>query len=283
MIKVNLNYNIKEDLKFLEDLEKRTNFELSVLINVSRISLDNIDDSKKQDYDLLEKIYSYIYKLGYRLNKVKAEFLLENYPVVLFHGSKNGLKEIDENGSRENCDFGNGFYAGENYNQALSFISNKNQSSIYSFICNLDGLKIKRFETSLEWMLAICYYRNTLSEYKDSEIIKKIRNEVESSDLIIAPIADNRMFYIMTLFSDGMISAECALHSLSASSLGLQYVFKTKKAIDRLVPIEKYFVSSAEKEDNKKQLIERSLEIDTKLKLAQRKYNNGIFIEEVFK
>lgn len=283
MIKINLDYKIKDDLDFLEGLEKRSNYELSSLIYVSRISLDDIDNSKKQDYELLDKIYSYIYKIGYRLNKIKAEFLLESYPLVLFHGSKYGLLEIDENGSKDNSDFGNGFYLGENYEQALSFVSNKDKSSVYSFLCNLESLKIKKFNTSLEWMLAICYYRNTLLEYKDSELIKKIIKEIDSCDLIIAPIADNRMYYIMTLFSDGMISSECALHSLSASSLGFQYVFKTKKAINKLVPIERYFLSSIEKLENKKKLIERGLEIDTKLKLAQREYREGKYIEEVLK
>lgn len=283
MIKINLDYRVKDDLDLLEDLEKMSNFELSTLINVSRIALDEIGKSKKQDYELLDKIYSYAYKIGYRLNKIKTELLIESNCLVLFHGSKFGLTEISEEGSKRSSDFGNGFYLGENYEQALSFISSKDKSCVYSFICNLEGLKIKRFNTSLEWMLAICYYRNTLNEYKNNELIKKIRDEIETSDLVIAPIADNRMFNIMSLFSEGLITEECALHSLSYSSLGFQYVFKTKKAINRLIPIEKYFVSNAEKDDNKKKLIERSLEIDTKLKIAKREYRDGKIIEEILK
>lgn len=91
------------------------------------------------------------------------------------------------------------------------------------------------------------------------------------------------MFYIMIQFVDGEINADVALHSLSASKLGLQYIFKTDKAINKLVPIEKYFICDPEREDCKKFLIERSFEVDTKLKLAKREFRTGLYIEEILK
>ncbi len=66
----------------------------------------------------------------------------------------------------------------------------KNDSSVYSFIYSLDGLKLKKFECNLEWMLAICYYRGTIKDYESNNIIKKIVSEVESADVVIAPIAE---------------------------------------------------------------------------------------------
>ena len=283
MIEINLDYKINEDLNLLEDLEKVSDLELSALLYVSRVSINEIGKTKKEDYELLDKIYSYIYKKGYRLNKTKTEFLLESNPKILFHGSKNGLNFIKADGSKGKCDFGNGFYLGENYEKVLSFISTKDKSCVYSFKYNLDGLKIKKFNTSLEWMLAVCYYRGNLKQFENHKIIKELIDEINSCDLIIAPIADNRMFHIMNLFSDGEINCDTALHSLSASDLGFQYVLKTEKAIDRLVPVEKYFISSAERENINKKIIERSFDIDTKLKLAKREYRNGLYIEEILK
>lgn len=61
-----------------------------------------------------------------------------------------------ENSQRDNCDFGKGFYLGETYNQALSFVCEKEKSSVYSFKYSLSDLKVKRFDCNLEWMLAIC-------------------------------------------------------------------------------------------------------------------------------
>lgn len=87
----------------------------------------------------------------------------------------------------------------------------------------------------------------------------------------------------MAQFTDGEINADVALHSLSASKLGLQYIFKTDKAIDKLVPIEKYYISRPEREECRTTLVERGYEIDTKLKLAKREYKTGLYIEEILK
>lgn len=283
MILVNCDYHITEDTGFLMDAEHINKAELASRAHISRTTLDEILKNGTARNDVCEKIYAYAYNKPYRINSVKEELLKEKFRTVLFHGSKFGLSKVTVNGSRDNCDFGNGFYLGETYHQALCFVCENENSSVYSFRCSLDGLQIKRFECDLEWMLAICHYRGRIQDFEDNEIIRKIVSEVERADVVIAPIADNKMFYIMSQFTEGEINADAALHSLSASKLGLQYIFKTEKALDQLVPIEKYYISKPEREDCKTALIERSFEIDTKLKLAKREYKTGLYIEEILK
>ena len=87
----------------------------------------------------------------------------------------------------------------------------------------------------------------------------------------------------MAQFTDGEINADIALHSLSASSLGLQYIFKTDKALKNIEPIEKYYISIPEREDCISRLVERGYEIDTKLKFAKREFKNGLYIEELLR
>ena len=283
MIKVDCNYNIADDIGFIIEAEHINKNEFAEEANISRTTLDEIIKNNITSKNIYEKIYSFIYSKKYRINSVKEELIKEKFHNVLFHGSKDGLSYISDKGSRDSCDFGNGFYLGETYNQALSFVCEKDSSSVYSFRYSLDGLKIKRFECNLEWMLAICYYRGTIEEYKSKDIISKIISEVEDADVIIAPIADNKMFYIMAQFTDGEINADVALHSLSASKLGLQYIFKTDKAINKLIPIERYYICKLEKQDCRNKLIERGFEIDTKLKLAKREFKDGLYIEEILK
>ena len=283
MIQINCDYNIKNDIGFLMEAERINNNEFSRRTKVSRTTLDEIMKRGNARNDVYEKIYSYAYERKYRINSVKEELIKEKYQTVLFHGSKDGLSSITETGSRDNCDFGKGFYLGEAYTQALSFVCEKENSSVYSFRYSLDDLRVKKFECSLEWMLAICYYRGTIKEYAFNDIIRKIVSEVESSDVVIAPIADNKMFYVMAQFTDGDINADVALHSLSASKLGFQYIFKTDKAIKKLIPIERYYISKPERDECRKKLIERSFEIDTKLKLAKREFKSGLYIEEILK
>ncbi|MBQ7182390.1 MAG: DUF3990 domain-containing protein [Clostridia bacterium] len=283
MIRIDREYRIREDIGFILDAERINRADLAEKTKISRTTLDEINRKGKTTDSVCEKFYSYAYESRYRINSVKEELLKEQHKEVLFHGSKNGLSEITAAGSRGNCDFGKGFYLGETYEQALAFVCENERSSVYSFQYSLDELKIKRFDCSLEWMLAICFYRGTLGEYSQSRAVKKIVSEVEPADVIIAPIADNKMFYIMAQFTDGEINADAALHSLSASSLGSQYVFRSEKALRKLVPIEKYYLCRPEREECRKHLIERSYETDTKLKLAKREYKNGMYIEEILK
>ena len=283
MLKVNCEYSIREDIAFILDAERMNYSELAEKTKISRTTLDEIIKKGITTDAVCEKFYSYIYENRYRINLVKEELLKERYKTVLFHGSKYGLSEVSIAGLRENCDFGRGFYLGESYSQALAFVCENEKSSVYSFRYSLDGLKIKRFDCSLEWMLAICFYRGTLGEFSQSKKVKEIITQVEPADVIIAPIADNKMFYVMAQFTDGEINAEAALHSLSASSLGSQYVFKSEKALKKLVPIEKYYLCRPEREECTARLNERSYEIDTKLKLAKREYKNGLYIEEIMK
>lgn len=283
MITIDCHYNLKEDILFILETEKINMLELSERTGISRTTLNEIEKKNSAREDVCEKIYSYIYRNRYRINSVKEELIKEKYGTVLFHGSRDGLSTVTTTGSRNNCDFGNGFYLGETYNQALSFVSEKDGASVYSFRYSLENLKIKKFECNLEWMLAICYHRGTLEQYKSNQTIQNIVVETNTADVVIAPIADNKMFYIMSQFTEGEINADVALHSLSASKLGLQYIFKTDKALSNLIPVEKYYLSKPEREDCRNRLVERSFEIDTKLKLAKREFKTGLYIEELFK
>ena len=283
MLKVNCEYSIKEDIGFILESERMNSSELAEKTKISRTTIDEILKKDKTTDSVCEKFYSYVYENRYRINSVKEELIREKYKNVLFHGSRSGLAEITVKGSRATCDFGQGFYLGETYSQALAFVCESEKSSVYSFRYSLGDLKIKRFDCSLEWMLAICYYRGTLRNYSQSEKVRRIIAGAEAADVIIAPIADNKMFYIMAQFTDGEINADAALHSLSASSLGSQYVFRSEKALEKLIPVEKYYLCKPEREECRARLNERSYEIDTKLKLAKREFKNGLYIEEILK
>lgn len=283
MIKINCNYNLKHDIEFVLESANITICELSEATGISHTTLESVINNNTATNDVYEKFYSYVYNNNYRINKGKEEILKESNHNILFHGSKYGLDIVSCNGSRNSCDFGQGFYLGETYTQALAFICEKSDSSIYSFKCKLDGLKIKRFQCDLDWILAICYFRGSIQQYKMTEKLEKIIKEVQNADVVIAPIANNKMFYIMSQFAEGEINVDVTLHSLSASNLGLQYIFRTEKALQRLIPIEKYYISNAEREKFKHNSNERAYEIDTKLKLAKREFKNGLYIEEILK
>ena len=279
------NYLIKEDLKLIIEDSKLSINNLAFEIGVSPRELNYIlSDDLNVKFETLDKIYSYAYKKGLRLNKIKEQIFKETTnKLILFHGSKSGLNEIYFNGSRNNCDFGSAFYLGESYSQAINFVYEFKESSVYAFKLDLSELNVYEFETNLEWMLAICYYKGMLEEYKESKVIKNLLKKLNNADVIIAPIADNRMFNVIWEFGEGLITDLQAIHSLSSSNLGKQYVLKTKKAIDKLELIEHLFVCTKEKEVVSSLLIERNNEIETKLKFSKKEFRGkGIYIEDLF-
>lgn len=282
-MKIDLKYNIKKDIELYLYSEKSNIDIFSVKTGISKSIINEIKKSGvTTDYNY-ERIYSFLFNNGYSINKAKEEILKETRKLVLFHGSKKGLNEVTAFGSRSNCDFGTGFYLGESYSNAMNFVCENDKSCIYSFELDTKSLNIIEFACSLEWMIAICYYRNTIKEYENTKVVRDLIEKVEKADVIIAPIADNRMFYIMTLFANGDINVNAAIHSLSASYMGKQYVLKTEKAISNLKPIERYYLSIPERKQFIEQLEKRTIEIETKLKMAKREFRDGQYIEEVLK
>ena len=279
-----MKYKVSDDLKLIIDDVELSVAEIATDIGVSKTTIFSILENRQEpDDETIEKIYSYFYKMGYMLNHAKEELYKENNKMILFHGSRFGLEKITYNGSRSNCDLGNGFYLGETFKQTASFVYEFNTSSVYVFKADFADLKVKEFECDLSWMLAICYFRGTINKYSSHPMIKKIIDEISNVDVIIAPIADNRMFYIMQLFADGELTTKQAMYSLSASSLGKQYVLKTESAIDRLKMLERLYICQEERAKLQLDLINRGEEIDTKIKMAKRMFKGeGQFIDELF-
>ena len=85
MIKVDCDYNIKEDIGFILETEKINSIELSERTKVSRTTLDGIQKKGKAREDVCEKIYSYAYENKYRINSVKEELIKEKYRDVFYY------------------------------------------------------------------------------------------------------------------------------------------------------------------------------------------------------
>ena len=62
-----------------------------------------------------------------------ADISSRSQKVILYHGSKSGIRGPVAPISREHCDFGKGFYLGESLFQSASFVSSNKDSSIYIF------------------------------------------------------------------------------------------------------------------------------------------------------
>ena len=282
-----MKYNFSEDLKSIREILNLSQSELAEQIGVEQVTISrnewgNTEPSAK----ILESVYALAFKKKVRINKLKEMLWrddLKKHEKLLFHGAKSKIDgEIDIHRGRHNNDFGQGFYAGESYEQAISFVSGFENSSVYYICFNDDDLTYKRYEVNQEWMMTIAYYRGALDEYKNHPVVKKIIEQSRACDYIIAPIADNRMFQIINSFIEGELTDEQCKHCLAATNLGMQYIFVSEKAVSQAKLIERCYISHNEREYYKNIRLEESKLGANKVKLARKQYRGkGQYIDEI--
>lgn len=283
--------NVSKEIQLLCNVLNLTETELGSELGVSYETVNNWKHNRKNiDDSNLEKLYCYAYNKDIKINNIYEQLLKENNVdddnIVLFHGAKKDFSmpiDIDHN-SKLNNDFGKGFYLGENYEQAANYISTINKNKVYAFKMNTKNLKIYKYNVDNDWMISIAYFRGWLKEYENTIVIQKILQKIQQADVIIAPIADNRMFDIINEFVENEITDEQCRHALAATNLGYQYVLKTKKAIDSISYLQELYVCNKEKEkciEGRVSLTNNGLQ---KVKMARIEYKNqGRYIGEILK
>lgn len=282
-----MNYNFKQDLNAIREILGLTQMELAEQLGVEQKTISRNELGKSEPTSkLLEQVYSYAFEKNIKLNKLKEMLWMDNLESnhkLLFHGAKSTIEgKLNVHTGRVNNDFGQGFYAGESYEQAISFISGFEKSSVYFMDFNDKSLKCKKNEVNQDWMMTIAYYRGVLDSYKSHPIAKRLIEESRDCDYIIAPIADNRMFQIINSFIDGEITDEQCKHCLAATHLGSQYVFISEQAIEQVKLIERCYISNNEKEYYKNIRNEDTKLGDDKVKLARIQYRGiGRYIDEI--
>ena len=148
----------------------------------------------------------------------------------LYHGSKSGLTGTIAPVSRDVCDFGRGFYMGTEKTQPLTLISHGELPKFYEIDYDLDGLRVYRFEANLDWAMFVAWNRRAIPERLKPYYDEKFLPIVQSNDVIVGKIANDRMVVVLDWFFQGFISDIGLLESLQALNLGDQYCAKTAEA-----------------------------------------------------
>lgn len=210
---------------------------------------------------------------------------LSRYNIIkLYHASHIGLKgKLNCSSSRPDCDFGLGFYTGDNITQAKSIVVSDTSPYLYTFYAYVDDLSFYTFDNDVIWALFVGVCRDfiSLDEYPK---LRPIVNKISSHDIIRGLIADDRMYYVYTNFINGFITDTALIDALQYVKLGSQYVFKTQRACDYLTCVDSYMLQSTElkqlKKDKSRVLGKLPNEIDDVFK-KHRRDKDGRFIDEV--
>ena len=160
----------------------------------------------------------------------------EGGSVRLYHGSKEGIEgEITTKIGNRHCDFGEGFYLTDTKESAYKLVCQRKNPVVYEFELDVSTISNKKIlNKDINWLMVVAAFRNKLD---DKIIREKIINRINSYDLVIGNIADDRLFTTLDWFFDNIYSCEVAIELLNTIDFGLQYVLKSDNSLKKLKPI----------------------------------------------
>jgi transcriptional regulator with XRE-family HTH domain len=273
--------------EIIKDIRRRTGESqqsLAAALNVSFSTINRWETGKNEPTPLaMESIRSFCQRKGIDFSEFEGNTVRTGSgSVILYHGSKSGIKGDIKPISREFCDFGRGFYMGTERTQPLTLICNFPNAMLYTVDANLTGLRVLEIEVGIDWALLIAYNRGKLAGIADSSIYRKYANMADGCDVIIGDIADDRMFVVLDRFFMGEITDTALIGSLSALKLGKQYVAVTGKACRQIDIIEEKPVGNDERNTLRNEAEAHRLEgIRMAEEICRRHRRDGRFIDEI--
>ncbi len=148
--------------------------------------------------------------------------------MIVYHGSFVIVDSPDLNHSRENVDFGKGFYVTPIYEQAKKWSEKFKKRENIGIVSHYQfdeiaysRLEVLKFDTySEEWLNFILKCRRGLDD--------------TNYDLVIGGVANDKVFNTVELFFDGLIDKKEAIKRLQYEQPNLQIAFRTKEALSYL-------------------------------------------------
>jgi hypothetical protein len=152
--------------------------------------------------------------------------------ITLYHGSSEIITRPEIREPNRRLDFGVGFYLTSSYEQAKNWIKHKISANdikcgfvnTYTFDNETanKAVKIQRFATATEdWLDFVMANR-------------RIANFSHEYDIVIGPVANDRVYTAFSLYEGGIINKETLINELKTYRLVDQYLFHTHKSLEFL-------------------------------------------------
>lgn len=204
--------------------------------------------------------------------------------LILYHGSKKGITGDVAPISREECDFGRGFYMGTSTLQPLTLICNEDKPKFYAVELDLTGLKVLTVDVGMDWAMLIAYHRKEMESAKGTAVYEKYAHMADGYDVIIGYIANDRMYTELFRFFNKTLTDVALIHCLSALDLGKQYVAISEKACRQIKILKEETLSPLELALLKDMSAERRKEGVTLAEEIEVKYRReGKFFDEILR
>jgi len=170
----------------------------------------------------------------------------EDNKLILYHGSKKGIVGDIAPISRNECDFGAGFYMGTTTLQPLTLVCNEDKPKFYTVELDMTDLKVLQVDIGIDWAMLIAYYRKEMEDAKGTAVYEKYAKMAEGYDIIVGYIANDRMYTELSRFFNKTLTDVALINCLSALDLGKQYVAISEKACKQIKIINEESLSQLE-------------------------------------
>ena len=223
-------------IKKMRELTGMSQEQFAKELGTSVVSINRWENGKSLPNPMAQQqLYSFCEKHNVDIADVivdKYRYEHDDDRLILYHGSKQGLVGDIQPKSREDCDFGCGFYTGTDTIQPLTLVCGEPNPKFYVVDLDLSGLKTLDMELGLEWAMVVAYHRGYMDIIKGTEMYEKYAHFLDGYDMAIGYIANDRLYTELTRFFNGDITDVALMHCLVALDLGKQYVAKTQKGCD---------------------------------------------------
>lgn len=161
---------------------------------------------------------------------------MDDDKIIVYHGGSQEIKQPNFDHSRLDIDFGRGFYLTRSDYLAKKWACRRSQSVLNTYKLNCEGLSIKKFSLDEEWLEYVCDNRSLRPNHR-----------YDDYDVLIGPIADDKLFSAIELYESGFISAENAVKVMTAVDYGTQLTIKTQQGLKALNFVGSKVLSKAER------------------------------------
>ena len=168
------------------------------------------------------------------MQNCSAQVAAEDGKLILYHGSKKGIVGDIAPISRNECDFGAGFYMGTTTLQPLTLVCNEDKPKFYTVELDMTDLKVLQVDIGIDWAMLIAYYRKEMEKAKGTAIYEKYAKMADGYDVIVGYIANDRMYTELSRFFNRTLTDVALINCLSALDLGKQYVAISEKACKQI-------------------------------------------------
>lgn len=151
--------------------------------------------------------------------------------MICYHGSDMIVDTPKILESQRPLDFGGGFYLTTNENQA------KNWAKRVAFRNNSDNMCINRYEFEVDKAnsnLKVLRFFEADEKWLDFICGNRSGKNMGDYDVVIGPVADDRVYRVVVEYENGDLDKETALKNLKTEVLCDQILFHTEKSLSFL-------------------------------------------------